>query len=248
MKLLVCDRWDLDVEALSTAGWFLDWVVRSTTQASGHISRSWEVMWDLVESYGLNPYIVAEYFGGIGCHGLMVRELFPQAHRYMWEVSEEAFVHLKKTFPELELDKAIRHDDVYRVGPIEAEFQLCDFGDLTAFKMANGKHSKFLDGVFGFKPEAVMLTDTAGHFLHLHHDHYEKALEAGFEYNNYESYLQAVGQYVTRRWGYYPAMTAYSRWSAVTSYVPTPAVHIIQTMKDEPRGIEILEGLGEELL
>lgn len=223
--------------------WFLDWVLRSPKNAGHHLTAGWLGLQRLREIYPGNEITSCdEWFGGMGAQALMVDRLFPvHGNHTVGEFSHDAVDHLKDALWER---ASVMHRDAYAKGspaPV-VDLQVLDFGDLTAWKTREGElHRILLDDVFATEPKAVLLTDIACRYLHLHRERYETMLGAG-TCQSYESYLTAFQRRLQRLYGYVPAVTHYDRWSAVMALVPEGAApwgDLVPTPAS-PVGLEIL--------
>jgi len=242
VKLLVREKWEMEVaDTVGGQPWFADWVSRKINDSSAHISAGATVLNRLAASVE-EPLRILEGFGGLGCQSLIAHDLWPRAGGTIYETSHEAVEHLRSVRNTILKGAGIgvHLSDAYMaLDPDEDDVVLLDFGDMTASRMvAGGRYTTLLERVFHARPRAVVLTDIAGRLLHLHRDHYAKALRTEFE--DYKGYLLAVGQYVRDRWGYYPLETSYQNWSAVMGFVPTAYGHTIGPVIDDPRGLRKL--------
>lgn len=221
--------------------WFLDWVLRSPKNAGRHLTAGWLGLQEIFK-LGLDIQTCNEWFGGMGAQALMADRLFPLTDHWVGEYSKDAVAHLKRVLPR-NVDAFWR--DAYDRGfprPLVADLQILDFGDLTAWKTRDDEpHRKLLDDVFATEPKAVLLTDIACRYLHLHRERYETLLGAG-TCGSYEDYLHAFQLRLQALYGYVPAVTHYDRWSAVMALVPegsAPWGELVPT-PDKPVGLEIL--------
>ena len=239
MKLLVREKWEMEVAAPEGEPWFADWVDRRINESSAHISAGAEVLEHLAERIE-EPWRILEAFGGLGCQTLTAQSLWPGAVSTIYENSPQAVQHLRglRGAGVLGEKTVIHQDNAYpALTPDEDDVVILDFGDMTATRMVKNKlYTGLLGRTFAARPRAVVLTDIAGRLYHLHKGHYSEALET--ELSDYQSYLRAVGGYVRDRWGYYPVVTSYQRWSAVMGFLPTAYGHLIGPVIDEPRGLQ----------
>lgn len=225
--------------------WFLDWVLRSPKNAGRHLTAGWLGLQELAEM-GCQIETCNEYFGGMGAQALMADRLFPLKNHWVGEFSKDAVAHLKRVLPygHLRCDTDAFWRDAYdRTEPTPAmDLQILDFGDLTAWKTRDDEpHRKLLDAVFATEPKAVLLTDIACRYLHLHRERYETLLGAG-TCGSYEDYLIALQRRLQLLYGYVPAITHYDRWSAVMALVPQGVSSwgpLVPT-PESPVGLEIL--------
>lgn len=235
-KLRILEEHDVEIPD-DPKGWFADWVLRRPEVSSRHITQSYQVLRALKDSKEMPAEItVNEYFGGLGCQALAVQELFSITRHQIAENNAQAWAHLFDSIPGNPL---VLLRDSYKdpLGPT-ANLELCDFGDLTAWKMEHNKpYSDLCDHIFAGSPGAVVLTDIAGDRLHLQAQRYATLLGP---FEGYEEYLQQLARYVATRWGYFARYTAWQKWSSVTWYSPLPGSHVIMPAQNHPRGIEIL--------
>lgn len=223
--------------------WFLDWVLRSPKQAGRHLTAGWLSLNRLKEVYrGDEIQTCNEWFGGMGAQALMADRLFNLRSHWVGEYTQVAVDHLSNALPK-RTDVFMR--DAYDFsGQYEGAFdlQIMDFGDLTVRKTEpDYPHRQLLDRVFETQPRAVLLTDIAARYLHLHVDGYESILGEG-SCGSYEEYLIALQRRLERLYGYVPAATFYDRWSTVMALVPrglAPWGELTPTPAS-PVGLEIL--------
>lgn len=239
----VVERFTLTVDAPPPGrdSWFLDYVLRAPQSAGRHLTAGWLALNRVKEMY---PEIDSadEWFGGMGAQALMVEDLFqiqPGCH-YVGEYNEDAVHHLRRMLPDT-VD--VRWRDAYADGvPVfPADLHVLDFGDLTAWKTRPGeKHYALMDRVFRAGPQAVVLTDVACRYLHLHRERYETLLGAG-TCGTYEYYLYALLQRLEDLWGYSLADGWMDRWSTVMVLVPQGEniLGILQPTPDAPVGLEL---------
>lgn len=224
--------------------WFLDWVLRSPKNAGRHLTAGWLGLNSLKEVYrGDEIKSCREYFGGMGAQALFADRLFnltPGLHDVI-EFSHDAVAHLERALPRGAHAWWGDSYDPRKSQP--TDLAILDFGDLTAWKTREGeKHRELLDRVFALEPKAVLLTDIACRYLHLHRERYETLLGAG-TCGSYEDYLNAFQRRLQRLYSYTPVVTHYDRWSAVMALVPEgphdPVGKLVPT-PESPVGLEIL--------
>lgn len=224
--------------------WFLDYVLRSPKQAGKHLTAGWLAMNALKEVYREADDIKScrEWFGGMGAQALMAERLFNLRRHDVQEYSLDAVEHLYRVLPST-VD--IHHKDAYDRSMFyaPADLQILDYGDLTAWKTRDDEpHRVLLDYVFGQQPKAVLLTDIACRYLHLHRERYETLLGEG-TCHSYPSYLLALLTRIEGLYDYRLVVGYYDRWSTVMALVPSANVPdygpLLET-PDEPVGLEIL--------
>lgn len=208
----ICERWDIELpDPTPGEPWFLDWALRSPKQAGIHLTAG------LLAYRSLAPIKVKsarEYFGGIGAQALMIDEIWQPNNHTVLDYSASAVKHLDS----LRLN-AYQADSYLPENTARADLVGLDFGDLTIWKMVEGPRADLLDRVFLLEPKAVVLTDVAGPYLHLHRERYETVLGKG-TCVDYPSYLEALARYIDERWGYALVAGFYHRWSTVMSLTP----------------------------
>lgn len=219
--------------------WFLDYVLRSPKQAGKHLTAGWLVLNSLKEVYrGDEIQTCYEAFGGMGAQALMAQRLFNLRNHDVCEFSTDAVDHLEKV---LRGKATVRHRDAYAGHTPGADLVILDFGDLTAWKTREGEdHRNLLDRVFSANPSAVVFTDIACRYLHLHRERYEGLLGPG-TCGSYPSYLWALLARLEALYGYHLHHGAYDRWSTVMALVPEDRVGMryLYETPDEPVGLEI---------
>lgn len=224
--------------------WFLDYVLRSPKQAGKHLTAGWLALNSLKEVYrGDEIQTCYEAFGGMGAQALMAEKLFNLRKHFVGEYSPEAVEHLEQVLPR-SVDVALR--DAYDISMLghkfgPADLVILDFGDLTAWKTREGQdHRRLLDAVFASNPKAVVFTDIACRYLHLHRERYEGLLGAG-TCGSYPSYLWALLARLEALYGYHLHHGLHDRWSTVMALVPEDRVgmrYLYETPND-PVGLEI---------
>lgn len=198
--------------------WFLDYVLRSPRQAGIHLTAGWLALKSLTEV--LDPTDITfcwEAFGGMGAQALMVQHLFGPHMHVVNEYAPEAVEHLQKTMPG---GVYVTHSDSYTNPNVGADLVMLDFGDLTCWKTRDGEqHRGLLDATFAESPKAVVFTDIACRYLHLHRERYEGLLGPG-TCGSYETYLEALLARLRGLYGYRLVTGWHDRWSTVMALVP----------------------------
>lgn len=214
MKARILDSWNMELPEPGAQPWFLDWVLRSPSQAGQHLHCLYRSMYAL-QDHADRIGTVREYFGGIGAQALMIEDMFEPYRHVVNEYSLDAVEHLTS----LGLD--VQHSDAYNLEASGiADLACLDFGDLTAWKAQEDKpHGQLLSLVFAYQPKAVLVTDIAARYLHLQKKHYEPILGEG-TCDTYEDYLHAFSRHLESRYGYTMVETHFTRWSAVMAFVP----------------------------
>jgi hypothetical protein len=219
------------------SGWFLDYVLRSPKQAGVHLTAGWLALQSLKD---FEFKSCREYFGGMGAQALMVQELFGPWDHTVLEYSEEAIQHLSQVlpYPAMEL-----HADSYSPASVlPADLVMLDFGDLTVWKTRKGeKHRGLLDRVFELEPKAVVFTDIACRYLHLHRERYESLLGAG-TCGSYPAYLMSFLNRLESLYDYTLLHGYWDRWSTVMALVPSRLnrTSILAATPASPVGLELL--------
>lgn len=208
----------LEDPAVGHDEWFLDWVLRSPKEAGHHLTAGYLAYDSLTEVYCSDDITSArEYFGGMGAQSLMIQDTFgPERHTVM-DYSAEAVKHIAREVPSVLAMQA----DAYDGMPAwPADLVGLDFGDLTAWKTREGQpHRELLDRVFEASPKAVVLTDIACRYLHLHRERYESLLGEG-TCASYPQYLAGLLARLQDLYGYRLHRGYWDRWSAVMALVP----------------------------
>lgn len=214
--------------------WFLDYVLRSPKEAGRHLTAGWLAMNALKEVYrGDEIQTCEEWFGGIGAQALMAERLFNLRAHYIGEYDHDAVRHIYNALPQgKHINVGWR--DAYDLTSVHCgyDLQILDFGDLTVWKTRDGEdHRLLLDRVFSKQPKAVLITDIACRYLHLHRERYETLLGPG-TCGSYETYLQALADRLEALYGYVLLEGFYDRWSTVMALVP--AAHQLGEFKKTP--------------
>lgn len=220
--------------------WFLDYVLRSPKHAGIHLTAGWLALSSLRDVY--EPEDISfcwEAFGGMGAQALMVQELFAPGMHVVNEYAPEAVEHLRSTMPP---EVFVTHGDSYANPNLGADLVMLDFGDLTAWKTRDGElHRQLLDQVFAHEPKAVVFTDIACRYLHLHRERYEGLL-GKYTCVDYETYLLALLKRFENLYGYTLVEGYWDRWSAVMALVPSGSAvgSALSPTPAEPVGLQLL--------
>lgn len=215
MELTICEKWTQYVQPPKEK-WFLDYVVRSPADAGVHLTAGW-CCYRLIKDAGIEVNSAVEFFGGIGAQSLMIQEMFAPRSHVVLDYSHEAVKHIKSQVPQVYAHQGDSYDPMWQH---RADLVGLDFGDLTVWKTREGEpHRGLLDRVFEEEPKAVVLTDIACRYLHLHRERYETLLGAG-SCATYETYLDALAKYLRRLYGYVVMKGFWHRWSTVMVLVP----------------------------
>jgi hypothetical protein len=247
----ICEKWTMTLEPPQEGDetWFADWVLRSPKEAGKHLTAGFRAMASLRALYEPSDMQTCrEYFGGMGAQALMAEELFgpfdTDTHTVM-DYSAAAVEHMRRALRN-EHDATIamvKQADSYDPSScVPADLVLLDFGDLTVWKTRDGEpHRKLLDRVFAHRPKAVLLTDIACRYLHLHRERYETLLGPG-SCQSYETYLDAFVGRIEELYGYTLYWGNGDRWSTVMALVPEVLTHrgTVQPTADSPVGLELI--------
>lgn len=241
--LRIVDKFEMTVEGPPPGrdSWFLDYVLRSPNQAGKHLTAGWLALNSLKEIYRKEDDILTcrEYFGGMGAQALMAQRLFNLDYHMVLEYNAEGVEHLKRVLPG---NVGVKRADSYEPNQTqEADLAILDFGDLTAWKTREGQqHRDLLDRVFLLEPKAVVFTDIACRYLHLHRERYEGLLGPG-TCASYPSYLGALLGRLQGLYGYSLHRGYQDRWSTVMALVPDglPTDGLLLETPEFPRGLEI---------
>lgn len=199
--------------------WFLDYVLRSPKHAGVHLTAGWMALNSLKSVYkGADDISFCwEAFGGMGAQALMVQRLFNLDMHVVNEYNPDAVDHLRRVMPR---GVYVTEGDSYANPNLGADLVVLDFGDLTAWKTRDGEqHRVLLDQVFAHEPKAVVFTDIACRYLHLHRERYETLLGPG-TCSSYETYLNALLARLQVLYGYRLVEGFHDRWSTVMALVP----------------------------
>ena len=237
----VIERYTIPLEqpADNHEEWFMDWVLRSPKEAGRHLTAGWLAYGSL---QGIPISSAHECFGGMGAQSLMIEDLFsPQIHT-IGEYSLDAVDHLARLLEPMPGVLVSQLDAYVDELPV-AELYGLDFGDLTAWKTRDDQpHRKLLDRVFANEPKAVVFTDIACRYLHLHVDRYESLLGPG-TCSSYGTYLRAFLARLEVLYGYSLLAGYWDRWSTVMALVPSELVTgrgSLQEIPEHPVGLELL--------
>lgn len=224
--------------------WFLDWVLRSPKEVSGHLTAGYLAYEAVADIYnGGQIQSAREYFGGMGAQTLMIQELLAPVEHTVLDYSPDAVTHMTDVVLELDADIVVKQADSYDPSScFPADLVGLDIGDLTAWRTRDGEmHRGLLDRVFAHRPKAVVLTDIAGPRLHLQRERYETLLGLG-TCRDYESYLNAFADRLEDLYGYEVQAGYHHRWSSVLALVPKgmSTLGIIAPVPSSPVGLELL--------
>lgn len=240
----ILERWTMRLEPTDPSEpWFADWVLRSPKEAGIHLAAGWHALNSITEVYGPESIASArEYFGGMGVQAMMINEVFAPKHHTVLEFSEQAVRHMKREL-DFATEPTVLHRDSYDPSScMPADLVALDFGDLTAWKTRDGEHHrKLLNRVFAHRPKAVLLTDIACRYLHLHRERYETLLGPG-TCESYETYLYALVKRLEDLYGYTLVAGFTHRWSTVMALVPDVLVERgkFLPVPSSPVGLELL--------
>lgn len=220
--------------------WFLDYVLRDPKHAGVHLTAGWLALNSLKGVYkGDEIQSCYETFGGMGAQALMARRLFNLREHFVGEYPDEAVNHLRRVLPR---EVTVMQRDAYDSTPV-GDLVVLDFGDLTAWKTREGEpHRGLLDRTFSKEPKAVVFTDIACRYLHLHKDRYETLLGPD-TCGGYTSYLRALLTRLEVLYGYSLVEGYWDRWSTVMALVPSeiaPGRGSLQETPPSPVGLELL--------
>lgn len=238
----ICERWGMTVDdSARDPQAFHHWVLKYPNQVSGHLTRSWHAYQSVLSLYG--PGVIksaVEYFGGIGAHALMIQELFEPEKHVVYDYSQDAVEHLRRAVP---LDVQVEWGDAYHpANHVAADLVAFDCGDMTAWRTRDGENVRMaLDRIFEAEPKAVLITDIACPYLHLHRSRYESLLGPG-TCETYESYMYALAGRLEALYGYTMLTGFFNRWSSPFVMVPAGAAKngVFQPTPWSPVGLELL--------
>lgn len=246
---IVCEKFMMDIpDQVDGDPWFLDWAARSPKQVSNHITAGYHAYAMVGAAYDPDVDIVTvrEYFGGVGAQSLIIQDMFhPKAHRIS-DYSPASVKHLEGLMRSKRGVACIQADAYDLSFFSHADLVGLDFGDLTVWKTRDGeKHRKLLDRVFvNGRPKAVVLTDIAARYLHLHRERYETVLGAFGSCSSYEKYLEAFALRLQAIYGYQLVAGFGDRWSTVMTFVPeeVPTEQFgFQAIPEKPIGLTITD-------
>jgi hypothetical protein len=234
----IVERFTMQLDSDPGRGeWFLDYVLRSPKQAGIHLTAGWLALQSLKD---FEFKSCREYFGGMGAQALMVQKLFKPFDHTVLEYSEQAIHHLSRVLPPEAME--IHADSYNPISVRPADLVMLDFGDLTVWKTREGeKHRELLDRVFELEPKAVVFTDIACRYLHLHRERYESLLGAG-TCGSYPAYLMNLLNRFEALYDYTLVRGYWDRWSTVMALVPS-SLHrtsILAPTPASPVGLELL--------
>lgn len=232
MELTICERWTMEVGEPGEK-WFLDYVLRSPRDAGIHLTAGWHAYASIL---GLEIFTACEFFGGMGAQSLMIQKMFAPGQHFVMDYSHEAVAHIERHVPVVD----VKQGDSYAGDWIpQSDLVGLDFGDLTVWKTREGeKHRALLDRVFAGQPQAVVLTDVACRYLHLHRERYETILGAG-TCASYEKYLYALADRLEDLYGYVMVGGFYHRWSTVMALVPEGKRALFVPTPESPVGLTV---------
>jgi hypothetical protein len=215
MQLTLFDRWTLEFPEGVDDHWFLEYVLRSPRQAGIHLTAG-KLCYERLDLEDLDINSAFEVFGGIGGQSLVVEDLW---HPMVHIVNEYDINAVESLHDNLGDDMTIMYGDAYRseFDPT-ADLISLDFGDLTAWKLREGlPHRVLLDKAFSASPKAVLVTDIASRYLHLHRQRYESLLGQG-TCGSYSDYLQALRRMIEGLYGYKMLIGYMHGWSTVMAF------------------------------
>lgn len=242
--LHIVEKFNMTVEGPPPGrdSWFLDYVLRSPKQAGKHLTAGWLALNSLKEIYqgAYDIRTCREYFGGMGAQALMARRLFNLDYHMVLEYNPQAVDHLYRVLPSG--SAAMQADSYDPKNTQHADLVILDFGDLTCWKTRDGEqHRELLDRVFLLEPKAVVFTDIACRYLHLHRERYETLLGPG-TCATYPQYLAALLARLQDLYGYRLHRGYWDRWSTVMALVPEEIEGrpLLLETPASPVGLEIL--------
>ena len=240
MELTICEKWTQYVQ-LPKEKWFLDYVVRSPRDAGVHLTAGWHC-YQLIKKLGVEINSAVEFFGGMGAQSMMIQDLFAPQNHVVMDYSHEAVNHIKAQVYGVYAHQADSYDPMWAH---KADLVGLDFGDLTVWKTRVGEaHRDLLDRVFEDEPKAVVLTDIACRYLHLHRERYESLLGLG-TCASYDRYLEALAKRFRQLYGY-DVVKGYShRWSTVMVLMPKGTTYKpmerFEPTPDSPVGLQVIQ-------
>lgn len=241
----ICERWPMQLETPTEGDeWFLNWVLRAPSGASHHITAGWHAYTAVSEFFDGTDKIktAREWFGGMGAHSLIIQGLLKPETHLVSDYSPSAVKHLKTVLEPFQGASAVQMDAYQDLGHRRYDLVGVDCGDGTVWRTRDDEpYRKLLDKVFERSPEAVVLTDIACRYLHLHRERYETLLGAG-TCVDYPTYLRALASRLEELYGYSLLTGFWDRWSAVFVMVPYYGPEPLGEFKETPHspiGIEI---------
>jgi hypothetical protein len=212
---LVCEKWLVPLAARGRGGeWFGDWVLTRTSANSRHVTASWAAVQVLARHVPAGG-TVREYFGGLGCQALIIRDALNPAEHWVGELHPAGYAHLRKLFRMTGVQVARANAYQVRVEP--ADLVALDFQDFTVHKAVT-ERAGWLGLVFGSARRGILLTDSGGSKLHLHRDLYEADL--GHPCGSYPEYLAGLDGWLRREFGWRVVAGFYQPWTAVLALAP----------------------------
>lgn len=240
--LRILERYTMEVDGPTPErdSWFLDWLLRSPKHVGGHLTRSYHAFKSLREVYEPEEIQTAmEYFAGVGAHALVIEDLFAPDVHVVQDYSEDSASHLRRVLPP---NVEVRQADSYAPESfMTADLVAFDCGDMTVWQTREGLPLRgVLDRIFGAEPKAVVLTDIAAPYLHLHRERYETLLGPG-TCASYPTYVEALCARFEALYGYRLHRGYWDRWSTVMAFVPDTMIasNTIMPTPDSPVGLEI---------
>lgn len=239
----ICERWPMQLDPpVDGDEWFLDWVLRSPAGASQHVTAGWHAYAAVADTFGSEIYTAREWFGGVGAHSLIIQGLVQPEQHLVSDYSPAAVKHLQQLLAPMEGASAVQLDAYQDLGHRRYDLVGLDFGDNTVWGTRDGEqHRGLLDRVFQSGPTAVVMTDIACRYLHLHRTRYESLLGAG-TCATYATYLEALVGRLELLYGYSLLAGYWDRWSAVFVMVPSGMCDIGRFVETpaSPVGIQLL--------
>lgn len=214
---LVCERWLIPLGGPGgTAGkWFGDWVTARPQSNSKHVTASWAAVQVLRRQLPPAGCTVREYFGGLGCQALIIRDaLIPREH-WVGELNPAGYAHLRHLFRLTGV--TVARANAYHCAAVPADLVALDFPDFTVHAAATRLRS-WLDVIVPSARRAILLTDSGGTKLHLHRDLYEADLAAPC--GSYPEYLAGLDGWLRRTYGWRVVAGFYQPWTAVLALAP----------------------------
>lgn len=239
-------KWDVTFPRLDPDNpWFLDWVLRSPSQVSRHLTAGYHA-YDQLRRLGIRVDRALECFGGIGGQSYLIRRFWSPAQHVVWDYSRPAVEYLRDAVPAA----TVQQRDSYNTPlPFPPDLVGLDFGDLTVRRTLPGEPQRgLLDRVLtNYRPRAVVITDItditdiAGPRLGLQRANYERILGPG-TCADYLTYLNSLVQWVRNTYGYRLLAGYHHHWSTVMAFTPAdfddPQYGLLPTPTD-PTGLEL---------